>query len=61
MGWDHVVLVVRSENESAVRSAAGDRIARHVRVDYAVQDAALPEDRVVGSQKMLEVLETIEL
>jgi len=42
VGWDHVVLVVRSENESAVRSAAGDRIARHVRVDYAVQDAALP-------------------
>ncbi len=42
VGWDHVVLVVRSENELAVRSAAGDRIARHVRVDYAVQDTAVP-------------------
>jgi dTDP-glucose pyrophosphorylase len=42
VGFDRVVLVVRSENEAAVRAAAGDRIARRLPVDYAVQDTALP-------------------
>jgi len=42
VGWDHVVLVVRTENHEAVRRASGERIARHLRVDYAVQDQALP-------------------
>ena len=42
VGWDHVVLVVRSENEGTVREAVGDRLSRHMQVDYAVQEAALP-------------------
>jgi hypothetical protein len=42
VGFDRVVLVVRSQGEAAVRAAAGDRIARRMAVDYAVQDAALP-------------------
>jgi dTDP-glucose pyrophosphorylase len=42
VGFDRLVLVVRSENESAVRAAVGDRIARRLAVEYAVQDAALP-------------------
>ncbi len=42
VGFDRVVLVVRAENESAVRVAAGDRIARRLPVDYAIQDTALP-------------------
>jgi hypothetical protein len=42
VGFDRVVLVVRSENQAEVRAAAGDRIARHLPVDYAVQDTALP-------------------
>ncbi|MGD8897329.1 MAG: NTP transferase domain-containing protein [Acidobacteriota bacterium] len=42
VGFDRVVLVVRAENESEVRAAAGDRVARRLPVDYAVQDAALP-------------------
>jgi hypothetical protein len=43
VGFDRVVLVVRSESEAAVRTAAGDRIARRMAVGYAVQDGALPE------------------
>jgi dTDP-glucose pyrophosphorylase len=42
VGFDRVVLVVRSENQASVRAAAGDRIARELQVDYAVQDTALP-------------------
>jgi hypothetical protein len=42
VGFDRMILVVRSESEAAVRAAAGDRIARRMAVDYAVQDAALP-------------------
>jgi dTDP-glucose pyrophosphorylase len=42
VGFDRAVLVVRSENLAAVRAAAGDRIARQLQVDYAVQDTALP-------------------
>ncbi len=42
VGFDRVVIVVRSENEAAVRAAAGDRIALQLPVDYAVQDTALP-------------------
>jgi hypothetical protein len=41
-GFDHVVLVVRSEIEGAVRTAAARGLDRHLRVDYAVQDTALP-------------------
>lgn len=42
VGFDRLVLVVRSENQAAVQGAAGDRIARRMPVDYAVQDTALP-------------------
>jgi hypothetical protein len=42
VGFDRLVLVVRSENEAAVRGAVGRGLDRHLRVDYAVQDAALP-------------------
>jgi hypothetical protein len=41
-GFDRVVLVVREGMEADVREAVGDRIARHVRVAYAVQGDALP-------------------
>ena len=42
VGFDHMVLVVRSDNQDAVRDAAGGRLRDHLRVDYVVQDAALP-------------------
>jgi dTDP-glucose pyrophosphorylase len=42
VGFDRVVLVVGSENQAAVQAAAGDRIARHLSVEYAVQDTILP-------------------
>jgi dTDP-glucose pyrophosphorylase len=42
VGFDRVVLVVRSENEAEVREAVGRGLGRHLQVDYAVQDAALP-------------------
>jgi hypothetical protein len=45
-GFDRVVLVVREGMEDEVRAAAGDRIARHVPVAYAVQGSALPGGRV---------------
>lgn len=42
VGFEHMVLVVREENEEAVRQGAGERIGRHLQVDYAVQERALP-------------------
>jgi len=42
VGFRHVVLVVRAETEGAVRRAVGERLARRMRVDYALQDAAVP-------------------
>jgi len=42
-GFDRAVLVVGDGMEAAVRAAAGDRIARHIRVDYTVQERALPQ------------------
>jgi hypothetical protein len=41
-GFERVVLVVREGTEAAIREAAGDRIARHVPLAYAVQRDALP-------------------
>jgi hypothetical protein len=41
-GFDRVVFVVGEGMEVAVRAAAGDRIARHIPVAYAVQARALP-------------------
>jgi hypothetical protein len=45
-GFERVVLVVRAGMERDVREAVGDRIARRVRVEYAVQDLALPHGLV---------------
>jgi hypothetical protein len=42
MGFERAVFVIGEGMEAAVRAAAGDRIARHVPVAYAVQDRALP-------------------
>jgi hypothetical protein len=41
-GFERVILVVREGMEAEVRRAAGDRIARHVPLAYAVQGDALP-------------------
>src|SRR5512143_3168742 len=41
-GFTRLVLVVREGMEAEMREAVGDRIARHLAVDYAVQDRALP-------------------
>jgi hypothetical protein len=43
VGFDHLVIVVRSENVDAVRRTVDARLRRHLRVDYVVQEAALPE------------------
>ena len=42
VGFDRLVLVVRSENEAEVREVVDRGLDRHLEVDYAVQDAALP-------------------
>ena len=42
VGFDRLVLVVRSENEAAVREVVARGLGRHLQVDFAVQDAALP-------------------
>jgi hypothetical protein len=41
-GFERVILVVREGTEAEIREAAGDRIARHVPLAYAVQRDALP-------------------
>jgi hypothetical protein len=41
-GFERVVVVIGEGMEAAVRAAAGDRIARHIGVVYAVQGRALP-------------------
>jgi hypothetical protein len=41
-GFEHAILVVREGMEAEMRHAVGDRIARRVRLDYAVQASALP-------------------
>ena len=42
VGFDRLVRVVRSENEAAVREVVARGLGRHLQVDFAVQDAALP-------------------
>ena len=42
-GFERVVLVVREGTTADMREAVGDRIARHVPLDYAVQGSALPD------------------
>jgi len=42
VGCSRVVLVVRSDSADEVRRAVGRRLETRLRVDYAVQDAALP-------------------
>ena len=44
VGFDRLVLVVRSENEAEVREVVDRGLDRHLEVDYAVQDAALPAE-----------------
>ncbi len=51
-GFDHVVFVVKQEIYDLFREKVGNRIARHVRVDYALQEVSdvphgvvIPESR----------------
>jgi dTDP-glucose pyrophosphorylase len=41
-GFERAILVVREGTQVEMREAVGDRIARRVRLDYAVQASALP-------------------
>jgi hypothetical protein len=41
-GFERLILVVREGTEAEVREAVGDRVARHVKLAYAVQTSALP-------------------
>jgi hypothetical protein len=41
-GFERAILVVREGKQAEMREAVGDRIARRVRLDYAVQASALP-------------------
>jgi hypothetical protein len=50
-GFDKVVLVVGEGMEATVREAAGDRIARHMPVAYAVQDRGLPAGFVTPERR----------
>lgn len=46
IGFDHVVFVIRPEMELDFKRLVGDRIAQHVRVDYAFQTSDdLPQGR----------------
>ena len=52
-GFERAVIIIKKENESDFRQVLGDRVAKHMRVDYAYQELtslpagfALPEGRV---------------
>ncbi len=47
-GFERAILVVREGMQAEMREAVGDRIARRVRLDYAVQTAALPRGFVAA-------------
>lgn len=43
-GFERVVFIIKRENEADFRAAIGDRLAKHVQVEYAYQDLTdLPE------------------
>lgn len=52
-GIDRVVFIIKKENEELFRKTVGDRVAEHIRVEYAYQDLTMlpagfsvPEGRV---------------
>ncbi|MBR4068123.1 MAG: nucleotidyltransferase [Clostridia bacterium] len=52
-GFERAVIVIKKENEAAFREVLGDRVSRHMQIDYAYQDLldvpqgyAIPEGRV---------------
>ena len=52
-GFDKLVLVLRPEMAERVRAQCGDRIARHMRVEYAFQDfSSLPAWYEVPEERM---------
>lgn len=53
-GFERAVIIIKRENEKDFREVLGDRVSRHMQVDYAYQDmTALPEGYAVpeGRQK----------
>ena len=51
-GFERAVVVIKRENEADFREVMGDRVAKHMRIDYAYQDIAdLPQGfRVPGDR-----------
>ena len=52
-GFEQVIFIIKKENEAIFREVIGDRVSRHMKVDFAFQDVAdlpdgfqVPEDRV---------------
>ena len=52
-GFERAVIVIKKENEQAFREVLGDRVSRHMQIDYAYQDLrdvpegyAIPDVRV---------------
>lgn len=53
-GFERAIIIIKRENEKDFREVLGDRVSRHMQVDYAYQDmTALPEGYAVpeGRQK----------
>lgn len=47
-GFERAVIIIKRENEADFREVLGDRVSRHMQVDYAYQDlTALPEGYAV--------------
>ncbi len=51
-GFDHVVFVVKQEIYDLFREKVGNRIARHIKVDYALQEVSdVPEGVVIPESR----------
>lgn len=42
-GFETIVFIIKKENETDFRAAIGDRIAKHVKVQYVYQELSLPQ------------------
>ncbi len=53
-GFERAVIIIKKENEEAFRQVLGDRVSKHMQIDYAYQDLAdIPEGYQIpqGRQK----------
>lgn len=55
-GFEKIVFIIKKENEADFRAAIGDRMSKHIQVEFVFQDLHNPSGRLYSSGRTCEAM-----